>query len=82
MSDHKHCRKLLATLSDYVDGELSEELCEKLERHLSHCDNCRVVVDTLRKTVELYHETAEDNNLPDEVRQRLYTRLDLKEYLK
>lgn len=82
MSDHKHCKKLLATLSDYVDGELSEELCEKLERHLSHCDNCRVVVDTLRKTVELYHDTVEESNLPDEVRQRLYTRLDLSEYLK
>lgn len=75
------CRHLLDTLSDYLDGELSAELCRELERHLSDCENCRVVVDTLRKTIELYRETVAEPQLPPDVRLRLFHRLDLEEYL-
>lgn len=75
--DHKECRKLLGSLSEYVDGELSEELCDVLEKHMEDCEDCRIVVDTLRKTVYLYHKSAEKDNLPDEMRQRLFKSLDL-----
>ena len=82
---HKHesrnCRYLLDSLSEYIDGTLSDELCAELERHLEECDNCRVVVDSLRKTIYLYHETAEPAKVPEEVRHRLFLRLDLDEYL-
>jgi hypothetical protein len=37
-------------------------------------------VDTLRKTVELYHD-APPAPLPKDVRQRLYTTLKLEDYL-
>lgn len=79
--EHKECRKLLGSISEYVDGELSEELCSQLEQHLSDCEDCRVVVDTLKKTVYLYHTTAEEENLPNEMRQRLYKALNIEEYL-
>jgi len=79
--EHKECRKLLGSISEYVDGELSEELCSLLEQHLSDCEDCRVVVDTLKKTVYLYHTTAEEENLPNEMRQRLYKALNIEEYL-
>jgi anti-sigma factor (TIGR02949 family) len=80
--DHENCRYLLDSLSPYLDHELGEELCSEIERHLAGCENCRVVVDTLRKTVDLYHESLADSSTPDEVRQRLYLRLDLQDYLK
>lgn len=87
MIKHEHlhneqgsCQSLLASLSEYVDGELNPELCSILEKHLMGCQRCRIVVDTLRKTVELYHETAEDTPLPDEVRSRLFLRLNLEDY--
>lgn len=81
--NHQNCRELVAELSEYVEGTLSDTLCVDLERHLSSCENCRVVVDTLRKTVELYHETgAVEEPLPDEVRERLFLRLNLDDYLK
>lgn len=85
MGEHKHtenCRELLGALSDYVDGELEETLCVELERHLAHCENCRVVVDTLRKTVYLYHVTARPEPVPDEIRQRLFKKLELDELKK
>ena len=79
---HGHCRDLLGSLSDYVDGNLGEMLCAELEEHLRGCTNCRVVVDTLRKTVELYHMEAEEECLPPTVRERLFSKLDLEDYLK
>lgn len=79
--EHGNCRELLESLSDYVDGDLGSEMCAEIERHLQGCDNCQIVVDSLRKTVYLYHVTAEASSLPEEVRQRLYKRLDLSEFI-
>lgn len=78
----RSCHKLLAALGDFVDGTIDPELCADLERHMENCERCRVVVDTLRKTVELYQETAADTQMPSDVRERLYARLNLEDYLK
>ena len=81
--DRPTCRSLLGLLSDYVDGELSEELCQEIESHTIECQNCRVVVDTLRKTISLYHETAaESAEIPVEIRTKLYKTLNLEDFLK
>jgi anti-sigma factor RsiW len=75
------CRHLLGDLSDYVDGEASAELCAEIERHLGDCDNCRVVIDTLRQTVRLYRALP-GPALPAAARERLYRSLDLGQYLR
>jgi len=74
------CQHLLENMSDYLDGEASAELCAEIERHLDGCDDCRVMVDTLRKTITLYHELQQPE-LPPEARWRLYKSLDLNECL-
>ena len=80
--DHKNCRHLLGSLSGYLDGDLGEELCAEIDRHLVDCDDCQIVVDSLRKTISLYQETAKQGKqVPDDVRQRLHHRLDLDEYI-
>lgn len=78
--DHSACRDLLQDLSDYVDGELEDVLCVEIERHMVECENCRVVVDTLRNTVLLYH-CLPPESMPSDVEQRLFKRLDLAEFL-
>lgn len=82
MNEKHHCHHLIETLSDYVDGELAPELCAELERHLSECDNCRIVVNTLKKTIDLYRTPSAEDMLPDDIRQRLYYRLHLQDFLK
>lgn len=74
------CQRLLEDMSDYLDGAASAELCAEIERHLASCDDCRVVVDTLRKTITLYHELPQPE-LPADARLRLYKSLDLTEFL-
>jgi anti-sigma factor RsiW len=78
--DHKKCRQLLGSLSEYVDGELDDELCSVLEQHIEDCEDCRIVVDTLRKTVYLYHATAENEVIPTDIKKRLYKSLNLEEF--
>ena len=78
MDSHTTCHQLLDNLSDFVDGDLKEELCQEIQSHLEECDNCRVVVDTLRKTIYLVHaNSAEPVEVPQDVRERLFRRLDM-----
>jgi len=82
-NDQSTCRALLGFLSDYVDGDLSEELCREIECHAAECEDCRVVVDTLRRTVSLYHVLAAENSeVSGETRERLFKTLNLEDYLK
>ena len=81
MHRHEDCRQLLNSLSDYIDGDLQQELCDEIELHMKDCDNCRIVVDTLSKTISLYQTSSEPAVVPEGVRQRLFHRLDLDEFL-
>lgn len=69
--DHRACQEILDHISDYLDGELEAALCAELEAHLSGCHNCRVLVDTVRKTITLYHAQP-PAELPSDVEGRLY----------
>ncbi len=82
MNEQQHCHHLIETISDYVDGELAPELCLELERHLSDCENCRIVVNTLRKTIDLYRVPSPEEALPADIRERLFYRLHLEDFLK
>jgi predicted anti-sigma-YlaC factor YlaD len=66
-----------------VDGELGTELCREIEKHIAECEDCRIVVDTTRKTIDLVHvSNYPQTGLPDDVRDRLFKRLNLADYLK
>lgn len=64
------CKQVIRQLSEFLEGELPRDLAEQLSRHLEHCGDCKIVVDTCRKTIEIYCNT-EPLPLPDEVRERL-----------
>ncbi len=81
MSEKKQCNQILEQLSEYVDGALDETLCAELERHLCECDDCQVVYNTMKKTIDLYRKTSPGVDVPDDVRSRLYARLNLEDYL-
>ena len=78
---HKNCQELLGSLSSYIDGDLPPELCEELEKHLAGCNDCRVVLNTTKRTIDLVHSPLEKPELPEDVRERLFKRLNLDTYL-
>jgi predicted anti-sigma-YlaC factor YlaD len=76
------CKRLWEFLSDYIDGDLNDELCHKIEEHMACCEDCRVVVDTTHKTIRLCHCDADDVDIPNDVRGRLFEILHIEDYLK
>jgi anti-sigma factor RsiW len=64
------CRQVVDKISEYIDGELDPELVREVERHMEHCEDCRIVVDTTRKTVEIFCHT-DPAPLPNDVLERL-----------
>ena len=78
---HKNCEDLLGSLSAYIDGDLDPELCEELEKHLAGCNDCRVVLNTTKRTIDLVHSPLDKIDLPEDVRERLFKRLNLDSYL-
>jgi predicted anti-sigma-YlaC factor YlaD len=57
-------------LSNYLDEALDTTLKDSIERHLEHCDDCRVVVDTTKKTIQIYCN-SEPAPLPEDTKLRL-----------
>ena len=70
-----NCRGVIRELSDYLDGELDASARAELERHLERCEDCRLVVDTTQKTIEIFCN-SEPVPLPNEVRDRLRAALE------
>jgi anti-sigma factor RsiW len=79
--DHTKCNSLINLIGDYLDGDISPEACAKLEEHIQGCDHCRVVVDTTEKTITLYHQIAQENGIPGDVKENLFKKLNLLDYI-
>ena len=70
-----NCPRIVALLSDYIDGRLPVDVRRDLEQHLSGCSECTTFVGTFRSTVALLQSLDEDD-LPEELRLRLKAFLD------
>jgi len=52
------CDEVLDQLSEYIDEETRDELCDAIREHLVRCQDCQVKVDTVRKTIVLYQKNS------------------------
>lgn len=65
MSDK--CMEIFARLSEYLDGDLPEDLCERIEGHMEGCPPCQNFLKSLENTVRLI-ETTEAPAMPEDIR--------------
>jgi predicted anti-sigma-YlaC factor YlaD len=65
-----NCRTIVKELSNYLEESLDSTLKASIEKHLEHCDDCRVVVDTTKQTINIYCN-SEPAPLPEDTRVRL-----------
>ncbi len=65
------CQEMLVALNDYIDGTLDPAICKELGRHLRQCRPCRLVVNTIRKTITLYRHDG-TRLLPPSFQSRLH----------
>ena len=65
------CKQFLEELTDYLDGKISESLKAELDEHLHWCHECHVVMNTTKKTIEIYRDN-QVYELPEDLRNRLH----------
>ena len=65
------CTEFLRELADYFDGTLSESMRAELDEHLHWCHECHVVMNTTKKTIEIYRDN-QLYELPESLRTRLH----------
>lgn len=47
------CPDVLDLYSKHLEGEISADVCEQMERHLDGCERCRTACDSLKLTLSL-----------------------------
>jgi RNA polymerase sigma-70 factor (ECF subfamily) len=55
------CKALFAELSDYLDEQLDDSLCEEFERHMAGCEPCQAFIATLETTIEQCRNSSPDD---------------------
>lgn len=71
------CQSFLDDLSDYIDGDVAEEIRVTFEAHLAKCPNCWVVFDETQRTVEIV-QRFDCHPMPEEIKDRLLQTLSVK----
>ena len=51
------CEEFFAEFADYLENQVSPEVRQELELHLSQCRACYVLYDSSRKTVKIVSES-------------------------
>jgi len=70
-----NCKSMIVELTNYLDGALDAALFASIEQHLAKCKDCRLVVDTTKKTIQIFCN-SEPAPLPPDIRQRLHEALE------
>lgn len=52
------CEEFFAEFGDYLENQVSPEIRQELELHLSQCRACQVLCDSSRKTVKIVTESS------------------------
>jgi predicted anti-sigma-YlaC factor YlaD len=70
------CKHVWDHISGYLDGDLSDETRDLVQKHLDHCEICSAILDSTRNIIIL---TADDHvfELPVGFSERLHARIDL-----
>ena len=71
------CKDFLRELGDYLDDSLDSGTRGELERHVNDCPNCWVVLDTTKKTIQVY-KGQEPKSIPPSIHAKLMSALQKK----
>jgi RNA polymerase sigma-70 factor (ECF subfamily) len=73
------CREIFANLSEYLDGNLEPESCERMRRHIEACPACVAFIEDLKRAIDRCRNL---DVTPDEEARPILRRLLTREYLR
>ena len=68
------CHTVWREISNFIEGEVSAEMRERMGDHFRDCHHCTAILDGTRNVLELVAD-GETFQLPDGFSSRLYSRL-------
>ncbi len=71
------CKDFLTELNEYLDELIDPETKKHWQSHVDQCPNCFVIVDTTRKTMQVY-KGMQEQEVPCDVKSRLMQGLEKK----
>ncbi|MBF8248612.1 MAG: hypothetical protein HW374_1412 [Bacteroidetes bacterium] len=71
-----NCVDVAEHICENLDYKLSSRKCREIKKHLAECPNCTAYLDSLKKTVKLYH-MVRNPRIPSSSRAKLYKVLKL-----
>jgi len=69
-----NCKGVIRELSNYIDGALDPIVVQEIERHLAHCEDCTMLLDQTRKTIDIFCGSKKVE-LTSEARTRIHAAL-------
>jgi RNA polymerase sigma-70 factor (ECF subfamily) len=51
LTRQRRCKEMFAELSNFLDDELDDSLCEELEKHMDGCEPCKAFLSSLEKSI-------------------------------
>jgi len=66
-----NCAQLDERLTELMEGTLSADVCEEVNRHLAECSDCQLARQDLEDLARLCREAATPTTMPDDVRNRV-----------
>jgi hypothetical protein len=71
------CKEFLRELNEYLDDVVDPATKQEWQSHVDACPNCFVVVDTTKKTMQVY-KGMEEHEVPEDISKRLWQALEKK----
>lgn len=71
------CKDFLKELNEYLDELIDPETKKHWQTHVDECPNCFVIVDTTKKTMQVY-KGMHEQEVPSDVKSRLMQALEKK----
>ena len=65
------CQHLNDRLTDLMEGTLSADVCDEVNRHLAECADCARLRQDLQDIARLCRESAQPTTMPEELRSRI-----------
>jgi predicted anti-sigma-YlaC factor YlaD len=62
------CKATIRLICEYLEGRLAPEVAGEVQRHLSCCQDCRIVFDAAALTLEVYFDREVEPTSADRTR--------------
>lgn len=82
MNTQKYHKSIRHLIEEHLGEDYDAELIDDVAKHLDECPDCKVYINSVHETIELYRETDSRVELPEKISKRLIKVLKLEDYKK